>query len=85
MTPQRMTQDPDPASPGDVVEFCYDVDGCTFPIELTGTWRPSGQTFKHTVTGPDTACFEQTVPDGTTGGAIEDGSSQSLAFGMAIA
>lgn len=65
-----ITQDPDPAKPGDEVEFTLDTSGLTLPITLTITWDPNGQT-THTVTGPGDATWAETVPDDAQGGVIE--------------
>lgn len=81
---QRMTQDPDPAQAGSKTKICYDTSGCVFPIELTATLRPSNTVVTHTITSDANHCFDVSLPAGTTGGAVEDGSGQSAAFGISV-
>lgn len=80
---QRMTQDPDPAVPGEKVIFCYDIDGVSLPVDLKGEWSPGGQPIEHTVTKLEDRCFEIVVPDDAEGGVISSPDSDD--FPVAVA
>lgn len=80
---QRITQSPDPASPGDEVTFCYDIAGVALPIKLKGKWSPNGPEFEWEIVGK-VNCITVTVPEGKDGGTIEDGSGQSDTYAIAV-
>lgn len=76
---QRITQDPDPCSPGDTVKFCYDIDGATLPVKLMETFD-GHEGVSRSVTGEEDRCWTTTVPKDATGGQITDGTGQSEDF-----
>lgn len=80
---QRITQSPDPVRPGGTVRFCYNIDGATLPVTLTGQWD-DGPTFHHTVTKESDRCWDEQVPDNATGGQVVDDSGQSIDFEINI-
>lgn len=81
---QRMTQSPDPATAGKAVTICYDLTEAWLPITLTVIWHPSEDTYVHAITSVENACFTVIVPEGSTGGLVEDGSYQSYDLGLLI-
>lgn len=79
-----ITQNPDPAVPGQQVEFCLDTSDVSLPVTLDGTWQPGGQTFSHMVTGEGDRCWKETVPGDAEGGSIVDDGGQVIDFGILV-
>jgi len=82
---QRMSQNPDPGTAGGAITICYDVTDATLPITLRLVGFPCEEETLHIITSVENACFEVKLPDGCTGGLVEDDSFQSLDYPILIA
>ena len=82
---QRMSQSPDPATPGGEVEIDYDTSGVTFPFNLVVYGAPCGSREVFPIASAADLPIKVKVPTGCTGGTVEDGNGQSDAFPIAVA
>lgn len=82
---QRMSQNPDPGTAGGAVTICYDVTEATLPITLRLVGFPCEEAIVHVITSSENACFDVKLPEGCTGGIVEDESYQSYDFSVIIA
>lgn len=82
----RISQEPDPVDAGKDVEIDVDTTNLSYPLTLTITFdaTPAVDPIQHVVNSKDDLPWKGTVPDGCTGGTVEDSTNQCDDFAISV-